>query len=154
MSVVSTSGEKGPPLFIFKCKRLPYWEIVVDGPIEVQRYAFYIPQSSCLASREESGGVDWCSFNNWALKFLDPVSNLTSNCRHISLPYDGYGAHLPLRALKLFKRDRIVVYALPAHTIGKTQPLDVVSFSVFKRELNKNILKMLKLGNQQKFDIY
>lgn len=46
--------------------------------------------------------------------------------------YDGYRAHLRMKGLRLFSRNNIIVYDLPANTLGKTQPLEVVVFSAFK----------------------
>ena len=36
---------------------------------------------------------------------------------------------------QLFRNNRIIVYALPSKTSGKTQPCDVTLFGSYKREL-------------------
>ena len=94
MPVVSADGQQGPPLFIFKGKRLPFREVVVNGRVEVQTYATFLPHGACLAMREDAGGVDSTNFFNWALKFIDAVKHLTCDGKHVLLVYDGYGAHM------------------------------------------------------------
>ena len=68
--------------------------------------------------------------------------------------YDGYTAHLFLAILELFQRNNIIVYFLPAHTSGKTQPLDVVLFSVFKNRLQNSISSCSAPGRGKEQDIF
>ena len=46
---------------------------------------------------------------------------------------------MSLQALELFHKAGIIVYALSAYTSGKTQPLDLVAFSVFKEKVKNAI---------------
>ena len=154
MPVVSASGESGPPLFVFRGKRLPFREVLHNGKAEIQTYADYLPRGACLAMREEGGGADTRNFYEWAKKYVASVADLTANGRHVLLVFDGYSAHMSLRVLELFSENRVQVYALPAHTSGSTQPLDVVAFSVFKRELNEVISMTLQAGTQHELDMY
>ena len=87
--------------------------------------------------RPQGGGIESANFFAWAHNFVQNVSDLTANDRYVLLTYDGYAVQLLLRVIDMFRANRIVAYALPAHTSGKLQPLDVVAFSVFRRELNK-----------------
>lgn len=50
-----------------------------------------------------------------------------------------------LAELDIFIRGGVLVYVLPAHTSGKTQPLDLVAFSVFKNEALNAAASMDKL---------
>ena len=84
---------------------------------------------------EEGGGIDSTNIIEWAQKFVLIVQDLTRNGRHILLVYDVYAAHMVYRVLEMFSSNRVVVYALPSYTSSKTEPLDTVVFSVFKREL-------------------
>ena len=70
------------------------------------------------------------------------------------LTYNEYTAHLSLEVLLLFRTNRIVVYALPANTSGKTQPLDLVAFSAYKRELNPAIARTVGTGMKAHVDMY
>ena len=154
MPVVSADGEQGPPLFVFKGKRLPYREVLVEGRVEVQTFSTFLPRDACVAMREDAGGVDSVNFYNWANMFIHAVKRYTTDGRHVLLVYDGYGAHMALRVIELFKHNRIVAYALPSHTSGKTQPLDVVAFAVFKRELNAAISRLVQAKSQTELDMY
>ena len=53
------------------------------------------------------------------------------------LIYDGYRSHLSLQVQEEFSKTRVIVCALPSHTSGKTQPLDMVMFAAFKAAVNK-----------------
>ncbi len=67
------------------------------------------------------------------------MRDLTASGRKILLTYDAYRSHMTLSVLELFHDNGIVVYALPAHTSGKTQPCDVVLFSDYKKRLNESL---------------
>ena len=154
MPVISARGDTGPPLFVLQGKRLPYRRVVEGGVVRTQTYADLLPRTACIALREERGAVDSTNFVHWAHKFVESVSDLTANGRHVLLTYDAYNAHMSLTVLMLFRTKRIVVYALPAHTSGKTQPLDVVAFSIYKRELNTAISSTVRVGHPEELDMW
>lgn len=154
MPAVSAAGEIAPPLFVVKGKRLPFREVLVDGRVEVQTLAQMLPRGACLAMREEHGGVDATNFLSWAQQFVRSVADLTANGRHVLLTYDAYGAHMSLAVLLLLRAHRVVVYALPAHTSGRTQPLDVVAFGMFKRELNVALNSALLTQQHEQLDTF
>lgn len=52
-------------------------------------------------------------------------------------------------ALKKFNNAGFIVYALPAHTSGKTQPLDVAAFSCFKADLNRSAALVVETGYEE-----
>lgn len=116
---------------------MPYREVLRSGEAHVQTYADLLPRNSVIAFREERGGVDSSNFLSWARLFVESVRDLTAGGRKVLLIFDAYRSHMSLDVLQLFNDNGVVVYALPAHTSGKTQPLDVVAFAVFKNALNE-----------------
>ena len=96
-----------------------------------------LPRGLLGALHEECGSVYQKTFLNWVRCFVDSVGDLTANGIKSLLIYDAHRSHLSLGVLQLFHKSNLIVYALPSHTSGKIHPLDVVVFSVFKRELNK-----------------
>ena len=88
-----------------------------------------------VVTREENGGIDTLRLLEWGHVFVEYVEPLARRGRKVLLVYDGYRAHLSLSVLDLFPKNNIIFYVFPLHTSGKTQPLDVVLFSVFKNHL-------------------
>ena len=74
-------------------------------------------------------------FNAFAEWFVSATAEVRSRHRNIVLTLDGYGAHKSVKALQFLKKNNIVVTALPAHTIYRTQVLDYSIFSPFKTYL-------------------
>ena len=70
------------------------------------------------------------------------------------LNYDGYRAHLFRSILELFDRNNIIVYVLPAHSSGKTQPLGIVLFSVFRNRLQDAVNSCAAVGSGQVYDVF
>lgn len=68
------------------------------------------------------------------MKHIQPK---TSTGRKVLLILDAYRAHISPPVPQLLRRNNVYAYALPAHTFGKTQPLDLVPFASFKNELKK-----------------
>eukprot|EP00171_Calliarthron_tuberculosum_P001354 IDg1354t1 len=139
MPIINAAGEAGPVLFVFKGKALPYRNVLRGGSIRSETLASYLPRGAMLACREECGGVDAANFLNWSKAFVESVRDLTANGRKVLLTYDGYRSHMSLAVLELFQSNGIVIYALPAHTSGKTQPCDAVLFSTYKAQLNESL---------------
>ena len=122
--------------------------MLTNGRVEVQTYAQLLPRGKSIALREDGGGVGSANFLAWTEAFTASVRDLSANGGHVLLIYDSYAAHMSMRVLEIFRRDRIVVYAIPAHTSGKKQPLDVVVFDVYKQELDDSILRALRPDEQ------
>ena len=120
----------------------------------MQTDATYLPHNTCVEVRPEGGGIDSANFFAWASELVASVRDLTTNGPHVLLTYDGYATHLPICAIDLFRGSRVVIYTLPAHTSGKMQPLDVVAFSTFKRELNIAIANAFNPHEVGKLDMY
>lgn len=154
MASISAAGNSGPPLFVFKGKKLPFRRVVRGGEEVYESLADVLPRHSVISAREKCGGVDMHNFLNWGLEFVKSVKDLTANNRKLLLTYDAYRSHITLDVLELFHENNIIVYALPAHTSGKTQPLDVVMFSPFKKALNESISLCSTVGKIDIFDVF
>ena len=74
--------------------------------------------------------------------FVLDVKDLTANGRKVLLILDGYRCHMIYKVLKLLESNGVIVFALPAHTSGSTQPLDVSIFGPFKEYLRGCIQRM------------
>jgi len=139
LPAVSASGEQSPALFVFKGVRVPYRSTRHDGVDVVQTYADFLPNESIISRRAEGGGVDGSNFFKWAVVFIEHAKPLTAGGRNVLLIFDGYRSHMTLRVIELFHMNNVIVCALPPHTSGKTKPLDVTVFSVFKKQLAETI---------------
>ena len=115
--------------------------------------ASLLPQDSVVAVRKENGGVDSVNFRNWAVRFVEDLKVRASTGK-VLLIYDGYRAHLSLHVLERLLNGNVVVYALPAHTSGKTQPLDVVQFAAFKAALNRCVRDTAQTAPDKAWDIF
>ena len=85
--------------------------------------------------QEKVAGVDSSSFSAWARLFVIHVADRTDCRREFLLTYDAYRAHVSFRVLELFEASDIVIYALPAHDSGMTQPPDAPALGIFKKEI-------------------
>lgn len=62
---------------------------------------------------------------------------------------------VPLDELELFAQNNVVIYALPAHTSGKAQPLDVLVYGSFRTGIIYAVITAAdayKLGKYETFD--
>ena len=90
----------------------------------------------------------------WAKQFVEDVKDLTSGTRKFLLLYDAYRIHMSLQALTTFEQGGIMAFALPAHTSGSTQPLDVGVFQPFKSQLNTTIRRVCSVYTYNVFDLF
>lgn len=133
---------------------MPYREIIVDGKKVVQTLTDFLPTGATIAMRKEGGGVDSSNFLEWASKFVEHVRPLTCGGRKVLLTYDGYRAHMSLPVLTKFLDGGVIAYALPSHTSGKTQPLDLVAFSRFKAALKAVVSSTVVPLQAHSLDLY
>jgi hypothetical protein len=113
-----------------------------------------LPRGSVVVTREDVAGVDKHNFLQWAKIFVDAVADLTNDDRTVLLIYDGYRSHLGLEVLNTVMNCGVLAYALPAHTAGTTQPLDVGIFSPSRRALNKHIHFLSTTTGYAPFDVF
>ena len=71
--------------------------------------------------------------------FIAETMYLRANSQCLLLVLDGYGSHVQFKTLQIFRKNRLVVVALPAHTCHVLQPLDVSVFSSYKSFLQREI---------------
>lgn len=154
MPVISAAGDSGPTLFVFKGTRLPYRNVARGGHVVAETYADYLPRDAVISTRADHGGVNADNFFQWATRFVAHIEDLTNGGRKVLLVLDAYRAHMTMRVLEYLDKNNVVVYALPAHTSGKTQPLDVVLFGSFKKHLNEGILLAARRDRVDRFDTF
>jgi hypothetical protein len=125
-----------------------------EGGTRLETIADCLPRRAKVTVREDVAGVDASNFTRWASDFVIEVSDLTKHGRKVLLTYDGYRSHLCFRALSILKDGGVIVYALPSHTSGKTQPLDVSIFSPFKAKLNDCIHSIAMTNSVMSYDVF
>lgn len=67
--------------------------------------------------------------------------------RNILLTYNAYTENISLRLIDMFNKNGIIAYALPAHSSGKTEPLNFVLFIAFKQALRIAIAQTVNPGS-------
>lgn len=132
MPTVSVAGKLGPSLLVFKGDRQPYRVVLRSTEKNFRTRADYLPRRTMLAMRNERESVDANNFMQWATSFVQCVCDFTVADRKLLLTYDAYRFHLSAPVLQLLRVSNVIVYALPAHSSGKFQPLDATVFSAFK----------------------
>lgn len=161
LATISAAGDAVHPLLIFKGKRLPYRVLLLlpDGSETTESAASLLPPDSLLTTRPEIGGMDDRIFMLWCKNFVQRISYLTANGRRVLHVYDGHRSHMILRCLKTLKEGSVEAYAIPAHTSGTTQPLDISVFGPFKKAINEFLSQLSKsigscLGRRSKVTLY
>ena len=108
MSVVSTSGDTGPPLFMFNDIKIPYRLVLINGVVVNEAYASYLPRGAVMTMREKIAGVHTINFIHWAEKFVESLRDFLGGGRKILVIYDGYRAHMSLRVLEYFSVNGVI----------------------------------------------
>jgi len=154
MPVIFADGTATAPLFVFKDSKQPY-RIIQHGRVTVtEMLEDCLPRKSLVFMREDIGGVDKRVFFEWAKHFVKDTADLRANARKILLIYDAYRSHMSLDVLLYFEKNGIIAFALPAHTSGITQPLDVGIFQPFKAALHNVIRSMCSPDMNNVFDVF
>jgi hypothetical protein len=113
-----------------------------------------LPRRAKVTTREDLAGVDSQNFTRCAAEFVLEVCDLAENGRKCLLMYDGYRSHLCFKALSILRDGGVIAHALPAHTSGKTKPLDVSIFSPFKAKLNDGIHSIAMTNSAMTHDVF
>ena len=138
--MVFVNGDAGRPLFITQGAALPYRIVALpNGKQFVEPITSCLPTGALHIMLKELAGVDMKIFERWAVSLVSDCQSLTSGGRKVLLIYDGYRSHMGIEVLEILKTGGNIAYALPAHTSGLTQPLDVGVFGPFKQHLNRLI---------------
>lgn len=154
LPAVSAEGDIERPMLVFKGSRVPYRVLSENGRQVVQTYGDCLPRGYIVGMREQEGGVDTPKVLVWCTDFTNHVAGLTQNGRKVLLIVEGYRSHMSLSALEKLHNHNIIVYALPAHTSGNTEPLDVNIFSPSKAALNEAINIAVSKEDPNKWDTY
>ena len=141
-----------PSVFVLKVMRIPYREIVVDNPYDMESVFDGLPDGSLLTVRHETASVDQWNFADWARHFVTAMRPKTMNGCKVLLTYDVYRCHITLRALDILSKGVIIAYCLLAHTSGKTQPLDVGVYGPFRSRLHDEVHTAEQCGYGSEFD--
>lgn len=148
---VSAAGADGPPLLVFNSTHLTVRKVQRGAMVPQETDHDVLPRGAVVAMHTELGSVDSVNFLACVLLLIESTADLRKNGRHVLLVYDAYRSHLSFAVLELFQQNNIVAYALPAHTSGKTQRLDVVLFGLFKPELREVLINAVSV---HKFQLY
>ena len=143
-----------PPLFVFKGTRMPYRTKIESGIEIMETIADCFPTDSVISFRRENGGLDSANFLAWAKHFIQFLQARHTCCTTSLRILDGYRAHISIDVLELFDNSNVIVYALPSHTSGKTQPLDVTVFPSLKAALNDVINKSVSNDKKNEWDVF
>lgn len=98
-----------------------------------------LPRNVIVTMLPETFGVNSANITN----FVDSVRDLTSNNQKVLFIHDGYRSHMGVLFLHLHDKNNIIVYALPSHTLGKTQPLDVSVFGTSMIDVARSAAEVL-----------
>jgi hypothetical protein len=122
----SASGQKAPPLVIFKAKNL--WNEWIPKT-EI------FPDMTYAAS--ENGWMNSEIFFNYFKKsFLKTIGN----DRPVLLIYDGHTTHLRTDLIELAIRENVTILKLPPHTSHLLQPLDLAVFKPMKDAWDQKLI--------------
>lgn len=154
MLCVSAGGAQGPSLWVFKGARLRCRDVDVNNTRVTETLSSCLPGDALEEMEPSSPGVNGQSFNQWAVKFTDSIRHLVGGGRKVLLTYDGHHSLITLKVLEHLFDNGVTVFAIPAHTSGKTQPCDTGIFHKFKRECNKSITDTSMSSRATTLDIY
>lgn len=125
--LASGSGEKGPPLIIFKGANVwDQWQAPDD----------IFPGLSYAASKK--GWMDAEIFFNY---FKNTVIPALGEQRPVLIIYDGHSTHVTTRVIELARQENITILKLPPHTTHLLQPLDLAVFKSVKNIWEQKLVK-------------
>ena len=133
---------------------MPYGEVERGSTTVVETISSHLPRNTYVTIRDDVAGVGSASFYQFAKQFTKHVRELKTGNREVLLTYYVYRSHLSSQNLLHFREKKVIVYALPSNTSGKTQTCDVKLFSSFKRELNKTISNLADVYVGSRIDIF
>lgn len=132
MGMIFASGHIGKPLFVLEGTKLRYRVLQANGTTMTEAVVEMLLRNALVTTREDLGGVDSQSFARWAKMFVEEGKDLTVDGRKELLIYNGYPSHMTLASLEILDAGGVIAYALPSHTSGTTQPLELAVFGPWK----------------------
>ena len=154
MPVVFANGDIGLSLFVVQGTRVTYRTTLHDGMETMVTPADCLPRGSVITTRQDVASVDSHNVLQWGKLFAEDCRDLTARGRKVLLILDGYREHMTYPVLHLFDASGIIVYALPAHTSGSTQPLYVSVFDPFKEHLRVSIEELSSPAAGDTYDVF
>lgn len=125
--MASASGQKAPPLVIFKGLNIwDQWQAADDS----------FPGMCYAASKK--GWMDSEIFLNYFHKTVIPA---LGNKRPALILYDGHSTHVNASVVELAIKENITILKLPAHTTHLLQPLDLSVFKSVKTRWDEKLVK-------------
>ena len=137
MDVFGTDGTAYKPVVVFPGEQ-PHYRRLGDGL--TQTVHDFLPP--CYLYHLDPAGVDSKIFLDWAKKFIRDTADVRANGRFMALVMDSLSSHLQPEVLSLFRENRVVCIALPAHSSHRLQPLDLSVFAPYKAALQAGIHSM------------
>lgn len=123
----SATGEKVPPLIIFKGKNI--W----DEWYAPEKTGF--PNTTYAAT--QNGWMETTVFENYFTKSFLPSIGPD---RPVLLIYDGHSTHMSIRLIEQAKQSQVTILKLPPHTTHILQPLDVSVFKSLKSSWDQKLV--------------
>jgi len=121
----SASGQKGPPLIIFKGKSV--WDKWVGE-------TSFFPGTTYAATT--NGWMEKEVFYNYFEKSFIKNTNPTPE-NPVLLIYDGHSSHVDLKLIDTAIKNNVTIMLLPPHSSHLLQPLDLAIFKSIKNEWDK-----------------
>lgn len=108
-----------------------------------------------MTTKKEHAGVNSVNFRRWAEQFVSATAHLRDDNKKMLLIMDGYRSNCGLDVLVYLESKEVICYALPYHTSGLTQPLDVGVFGPFKMYWAEKLrLRVFADGTDQMYNMY
>lgn len=124
----SASGNKLPPLIIFKGKSIwDSWMAKTDEEFSGITYA-----------ATENGWMNSETFSNYFQRSFLPA---IGKHRPAVLIYDGHSSHVSLEIIELAMKENVIILKLPPHTSHLLQPMDLAVFKPLKLEYDNAVIK-------------
>ncbi|KAI0997010.1 hypothetical protein K3495_g11173 [Podosphaera aphanis] len=100
---------------------------------------------NCFYTTSENGWTSKAICNKWLKTVFIPAA--CSNDRTKLLVLDGHGSYTDLEFMQLWKKHKIHLLFLPAHSSHILQPLDLAPFSILKSKYRKQISDLSALND-------
>lgn len=155
LACVCADGTWTDPLFVIKGEDVEY-RLIDDcnNRWKIETIHDCLPPGARYTTRKDTATVDRKNFIAWAREFVEAVKDKTVGGRKVLLTYDGHRSHLSAAVLGILRKGGVLAYCLPAHTSGKTQPLDVGLYGPFKNYLNREVKRAAQIYETDTFEFF
>jgi len=145
---IFANGWHAPSLIIFPQKTLP----------KETNFKDLADDSEYVVTGKEGGWIDRIVFEQYCLQVVIPAFEqqrlkVRSDNKRGLFVLDGHSSRWNGDLMKTFAEHHIDVVTLVSHTSHVSQPLDVIVFSVFKRNLRQNLRKSIAAMKREKIEL-